>query len=76
MKKLKSFSLKEAIDVVKSLSYDDQEILLDTIGKRLRKHRRAELLKEISESREAYERGDFHQGTVDDFMKDLDNDND
>jgi hypothetical protein len=72
MKKDKSYSLQEAIDVVKSLSYDDQEILLDKVGKRLRKHRRAKLLKEISESRKAYERGDFRQGTVDDFMRDLD----
>jgi len=60
------------IDLIESLPYDDQEILVDIINKRLSEYRRAILLKEVSESRDAYERGDVRQGTVDDFMKDLD----
>jgi hypothetical protein len=63
---------QELIDMIESLPYDDQEILVDIINKRLSEYRRAILLKEVSESRDAYERGDVRQGTVDDFMKDLD----
>jgi len=63
---------QEIIDIVESLPYDDQEILVDIINKRLSEYRRAILLKEISESLDAYERGEFRQGTVDDFMRDLD----
>ena len=72
MKKGKSYSLQEAIDVVKSLSYDDQEILFDIIAKRLRKYRRVRLLKDIAEAREAYRKGEVQRGTVADLMKVLD----
>ena len=72
MKNAKTYSLQEVIDVVKSLSYDDQEILLDIIGKRLRKYRRARLLKDVAEAREAYRKGEVQRGTVDDLMKVLD----
>ena len=59
---------QELIEKIESLPYDDQEILIDIISKRLAQYRRAKLLKEISESLEAYERGDVRRGTVDDFM--------
>jgi len=64
---------QEIIDMIESLPYDDQEILIDIISKRLAQYRRAKLLKEISESLDAYERGDVRRGTVDEFMEDLDN---
>ncbi|MGB9596284.1 MAG: hypothetical protein ACPL7B_08385 [Candidatus Poribacteria bacterium] len=64
---------QELIEMIESLPYEDQEILIDIISRRLAQIRRARLLKEISESLDAYERGDVRRGTVDDFMKDIDN---
>jgi len=64
---------QELIDMIESLPYDDQEILIDIISKRLSQYRRAKLIKEISESLDAYEKGEVRRGTVDDFMEDLDN---
>jgi len=63
---------QELIDMIESLPYDDQEILIDIISKRLAQYRHAKLLKEISESLDAYERGDVRRGTVDDLMRVLD----
>lgn len=64
---------QELIEMIESLPYEDQEILVDILSKKLLQFRRARLLKEISESLDAYERGNVRRGTADDFMKDLDN---
>ena len=69
---LTSSRFQEIIEEIESLSYDDQEILVDIINKRLLQYRRAKLLKDIAESLDAYERGEVSRGTVDDFMRDLD----
>ena len=66
-----STHFQEAIESVEALPPDDQMLLIEIIRQRLSQYRRAELIAEVAEAREAYQRGDVLRGTVDDLLKDL-----
>lgn len=68
-----SLSFQDLIEAVESLPLDDQSILVELINKRIIEKRRAELVAEVRESREAFERGEVKCGTVKDLIKDLEN---
>ncbi|MEI8003011.1 MAG: hypothetical protein WCG94_01615 [Methanothrix sp.] len=53
---------------------DDQEILVEIIRKRIIEQRREELVSDMEESLEAYKKGEIRIGTVDDLLRDLDED--
>ena len=63
---------QQVIEVIETLSLDDQEILLDILGKRLHALRRAQLCQEIIETRQEYKEGKVTLGNVDDFLAALD----
>jgi hypothetical protein len=46
-------------------------MLVEIINKRIIEKRRAELVAEVKEAREAFNRGEVRRGTVKDLMKDL-----
>jgi len=68
---VKSLTLQEAIEIVESLPPEDQEMLVEVIHRRIVERRRAALIAEVAEAREAYQRGDVQRGTVDDLLKEL-----
>ena len=59
------------LESVETLPEEDQEILLDLIGRRLAERRRAEIAKNIAESRAEYQAGQVHRGTVEDLMAEI-----
>ena len=64
-------SFQDLIDAVESMPLDDQSMLVNLINKRIQEKRRADLVAEVREARDAYERGEVKQGTLEDLMKDL-----
>lgn len=69
---VQSLSFQDLIDAVESLPLDDQSMLVDIINKRIIEKRRAELVVEVKEAREAFNGDEVRRGTVKDLMKDLD----
>jgi hypothetical protein len=66
-----SLSFQDLIDAVESLPLDDQSMLVELINKRIMEKRRAELVGEVREAREALRIGEVKRGTVEDLMKDM-----
>jgi len=64
-------SFQNVIETVESLSLSDQWLLIELVRKRLVEQRRAELVAEVAEARQAYQQGDVRRGTVADLMKEL-----
>lgn len=69
---MQSLSFQDLIAAIESLPLDDQSILVEIINKRIIEKRRAELVAEVKEAREAFRRGEVKRGTVKDLMKDMD----
>ena len=46
-------------------------MLVELLNKRITEKRRAELVGEVAEAREAFRKGEVKRGTVEDLMKDL-----
>jgi hypothetical protein len=65
-------AFQSAIEVVEALSFDEQAILIDIIDKRLKQHRRSQLLQEVLEAEENYAQGNVRRGSVADLMAELD----
>lgn len=68
---VQSLSFQDLIDAVESLPLDDQSMLVELINKRITEKRRAELVAEVGEAREAFRKGEVKHGTVEDLIKDL-----
>lgn len=68
----KTSTLQKAIEVVESLSIEEQAILIDVIQKRLKQQRRDEILQAVAESRQEYAEGKVRSGSVADLLAELD----
>lgn len=68
----KTSPLQAAIEMVEQLSSEDQAELLKIVYRRLVEQRRESLVKEIAESRQAYQAGQVRRGTLDELMAELD----
>lgn len=64
-------TFQEALDTVESLSIDEQTMLIEIIQNRLRQQRRQELLENVTQSENDYAQGNFHRGSVEDLMMEL-----
>jgi len=64
-------TLQKAIEIVENLPSDEQEILVEVIRRRILERRRAVLIAEVAEAREAYQRGEVQRGSVDDLLQEL-----
>ena len=62
---------QRTIEQVEQLPADDQMLLVEIIRQRIIQHRRGELLRQVSEAREAYRTGNVHSGSVDDLLREL-----
>jgi hypothetical protein len=67
-------SFQELIESVEALPIEDREILMEIVNKRIIEQRRDELVADMETSLEAYKRGDIRSGTVEDLLKDLEED--
>jgi hypothetical protein len=67
-------SFQELIESVEALPIEDREILMEIVNKRIIEQRREELVADMEASLEAYKRGDVRSGTVDNLLKDLEED--
>ena len=63
--------LQQALDVVESLSPDDQGTLIDLIRHRLVERRRAEIARNAKETLQAVRDGRAQYGSVEDLRRDL-----
>ncbi|MCI2429061.1 hypothetical protein LM604_00185 [Candidatus Acetothermia bacterium] len=70
-KKKSLLHFQDVIETVEALPPDDQELLIELIRQRLIQHRRAQLVTEVTEARQAYQRGRVRRGTIADLMKEL-----
>ena len=64
-------TFQAALETVEKLTLGDQEMLVEIVRRRLIEQRRAELVKDIAATREAYRHGDVRRGTVGDLMAEL-----
>ncbi len=64
--------LQQVIDVVESLPPDEQRHLIEIVRQRLIQYQRAEMVREVTEARQAYQQGQVSRGTVADLMRELD----
>ena len=69
---LQTSALQQAIEIVEKLSLEDQEILLDTLEKRLHQQRRETILQEIQEIHQELAEGKVKIGSVAQFLEELD----
>jgi hypothetical protein len=66
-----SMSFQDLVDAVETMPLDDQAMLVNLINKRIQEKRRAKLLAEVQEARDAFSRGEVKRGSFEDLMKDL-----
>jgi hypothetical protein len=66
-----SLSFQDLIEAVEAMPLEDQSILVELINKRITEKRRAELIAEVQEARNAFKSGEAKSGTFEDLMKDL-----
>ncbi|MFU8772241.1 MAG: hypothetical protein ACNA8H_07460 [Anaerolineales bacterium] len=62
---------QQAIEVVESLPADDQMLLIDIIRQRLIEHKRAQLVTQVAEARQAYVNGNVRRGSVSDIIDEI-----
>jgi RecG-like helicase len=65
------FNFQSVIEIVESLSDNEQEHLIKIINHRLKQKEKEELLRAVQDSREAFIKGEVKSGTVADLMADL-----
>ena len=68
----KTSLFQKAIETVEKLSLEEQQILIETLQKRLSQERRMILREEIKEVHQEVKEGKVRFGSVDDFLEELD----
>jgi len=63
--------IQQVIEAVEALPVDEQLLLVEIIRRRLVEQRRAELVAEVAEARQAYLAGDVRRGSVEELLEEL-----
>ncbi|NEQ75368.1 MAG: hypothetical protein F6K23_21335 [Okeania sp. SIO2C9] len=69
---IKTSAFQQSIETVEKLSLEEQEILINTLQKRLYQQRRAIISQEIKEIRQELAEGNIKFGSVYQFLEELD----
>ena len=69
--KNKSILIKDILDTIDNLDYDNQSYISDILSKRLIELRRAEIAKNARQAEQAYKRGKVKKGASVDLLRDL-----
>lgn len=64
-------TFQEALEIVESLSDDQQETLINILRRRQTERRRDLLAQNVAKARAEYQRGEVSRGSVDDLMREL-----
>jgi len=67
-------SFQRLVEYVEDIKIEDLEVLGEIVNMHLIKQRREELIADKEETLEALRRGEVHRGTVDDLLRDLEED--
>ncbi len=65
-------SINDALEVIELLPPEDQTMLIEIVQRRMQEWRREVLIGEVNAARQAYQRGEFRRGSVDDLLAELD----
>lgn len=76
MSKQRAVTFQKALDIIESLPECQQESLIDIVQHRLIERRRDLIAKNIRKAKDEYRRGAVKKGSIDDLMRDLQNEND
>ena len=68
---MQSATFDEALDVIESLSVEDQEALIAILQKRLLDRRRAEIATHITQAKAEHQTGQVFRGSVEDAIAEL-----
>ena len=71
MQRVGSSVFQETIEQIERLPIDDQMLLVEIIRQRIIQHRRNDLVEQVAKAREAYRSGNVRRGTVEDFLQEL-----
>ncbi len=64
-------TFKQILDLIDSLSQEEQEDLINIVRHRQIENRREEIAQNIAKSHEDYEKGEVFRGTVDEAIAEL-----
>ena len=67
-----SITINDALESISVLSDDDQMMIAEIVRKRVVEKKRQELFEPVKLSREEYRNGTTEHGSVEDFLKSLD----
>ncbi len=68
---MKTYSFDAVLELVQEMSDEEQMILIDLIGQRLKEKRRDKIALNIVSAEEEYLNGQVFRGTVNDIMAEL-----
>ncbi|MBD2181511.1 hypothetical protein H6S82_32030 [Planktothrix sp. FACHB-1355] len=68
---MKTYSFDAVLELVEEMSDEEQMVLIDLIGQRLKEKRRDEIALNIVSAEEEYLNGQVFRGTVNDIMAEL-----
>jgi predicted transcriptional regulator len=66
-----TFTFNDILELVETLSEDEQEVLIDLLKRRRIEARREEMVQNVIRAREEYEKGSVFRGTVDEVIAEL-----
>jgi hypothetical protein len=67
-------TVNEILESISFLSTEDQSFIVDVVKKRIEEKRRSEIVKRGMEAEKNYQDGKVTSGTVEDLMREIDND--
>lgn len=67
-----SSGFNDVLETIEKWPLDDQAALVEIVRQRLIEQHRTELVKDVIEAREAYQKGNVQRGSVADLMKTVD----
>ena len=63
--------LSDVLDLADRLPADEQEMLVEIMGSRVRDRKREALLAQVAEVEEEYRQGNYTTGSVEEFMAEI-----
>ena len=67
-------TFNEVIENIESLPIPEQELIIDIINKRINEYKLNEIIKDVKDGRKDYTAGKVKRGSLEDLMKDLEDD--
>ncbi|MCT7949431.1 hypothetical protein NG798_06510 [Ancylothrix sp. C2] len=68
----KNSHFQKALEILESLTLEEQEVMVNILQNRIKQQRRAELVNAVNESRQEYAQGKVKTGSIADLLAELD----